>query len=173
MASDVQHLCHFISIPARKSLSFLALTFNHAETFLKKHFIIMLKILKRSEAGEEKNYIKAGRLISTQQTFAHSKSTKETLEKDVNMFQFTNKIIITIWTTSTGIFMVYFQHTSQLFLMFLLLTLRMYLLAGYHINFINRFFIRKSNQPINIAPIMQSEKYQIPWQLLKPTVHKS
>ena len=41
MASDVQHLCHFISIPARNSLSFLALTFNHAETFLKKHFIIM------------------------------------------------------------------------------------------------------------------------------------
>ena len=42
MAGNVPYLCHFIPIQARNSLSiFLALTCNHAEIFLKKHFIIM------------------------------------------------------------------------------------------------------------------------------------
>ena len=58
-----------------------------------------------------------------QQTFALSKSTIKTLNKGVNMFKVNNKDTEKRQLRRSGVFIVNFEHISNLFLEFLLLPL--------------------------------------------------
>ena len=59
--------------------------------------------------------------VEAQQTNTYSQSTTETLEKGVNLFKVNNKRCH--WRRSV-VFIANFEHISQLFLVFLLLTLK-------------------------------------------------
>ena len=56
-----------------------------------------------------------------------SRSIIETLEKGVKYVQ---SVLCSICSICSGVFIVNFEHTSPLFLVFLLLTLNKYILAG-------------------------------------------
>ena len=61
-------------------------------------------------------------LQTTQLTFICSNSRVETLQKGVKYVQVNKKITKTTSMTSSGVFIINFEHISHLFLVFLLLT---------------------------------------------------